>query len=171
MLTMGNQAHAASCPDVHRFVDFGFTDNAGVLRRGGSIFRAFDVENRHLLIPEDTICLEVDELAKDGRLLPVPVVASIQVDLQIADLDMQELRLRSEKDVQAVAQSSVAAHQSTLKQEGSVSARGTNFLCVKPAEAATISCQFLSPYEVNAPLVIYCDATHCTCPRWRVTPK
>jgi hypothetical protein len=156
--------HAASCPDVHRFVDFGFTDSDGILRRGGSIFRAFDVDNKHLLIPEDTICLEVDELAKDGRLLPVPVVASIQVDMTIATLDMQELRLRSVKDVQAVTQANLAPHQTTLAQDGSISARGSNHLCVTTPNSDTISCQFLSPYQTEAPLVIYCDADSCTMP-------
>ena len=39
------QASAADCPPFYRFVDFGVEGPDGVLRRGGTIFRAFAVMN------------------------------------------------------------------------------------------------------------------------------
>ena len=158
------QGNAASCPAFHRFVDFGFIDNEGVLRRGGSIFRAFDTNNTPLLIPEETVCLDVPELAKDGRQLPVPVVSSIRIDPEIANLDLIEFRMRRSTDVLGVAQENARAHQAAAAIPENERLQSSNYLCIGQTQAENVSCQVLSPYDANVPLVIYCNADLCRMP-------
>ncbi len=164
LMMSATQGTAASCPAFHRFVDFGFIDNQGVLRRGGSIFRAFDTNNTPLLISDETICLDVPELAKDGRQLPVPVVSSIRVDPEIANLDLLEFRMRRSTDVLGVTQENARTHQIAAATNENARAQGSNFLCISQSQAGDVSCQVLSPYDTNVPLVIYCDADLCKMP-------
>ena len=56
------------------------TDRDGIIRRGGPIFRAFDVSGTHLLDPNGTTCRDVDDLAKDGRALDVSIVLALKLD-------------------------------------------------------------------------------------------
>lgn len=153
-----------SCPSFYRFVDFGLKGRDGVLRRGGTIFRAFRADGIHLLRPESSTCLEVEELARDGRAHPIPVVSSIGIDAQIAGLDLTELRLAASEDMVTLAAAKAASHRENLARTDAIIARGESFLCARSSEPETVSCQMLSPHPGNFPLVVYCGAGRCTTP-------
>ncbi len=159
-----SEASADSCPDRYRFVDFGLEDSDGIIRRGGTILRAFDLEGTHLLVPERTICLSVDEVARDGRGLPIPVVSSVDIDPKVTAIDLTELRLRAVKDVAAAAEANASLHHEKLAQSGTITTRGQNFLCASTNGTDDLSCQISTPYGGNVPLVIYCDAQLCEMP-------
>ena len=158
------QANAEACPPKYRFVDFGRESSDGVIRRGGTIFRAFDAGGTLLLVPEGTTCRAVEEMSKDGRLLPIPVVTGIAIDLEVAGPDVSDLRLTALADVAAAAERNAALHRDRLTQTGTITTRGTSFLCAAVPENDTVSCQLVSPYEGNAALVVYCDAQRCQMP-------
>jgi hypothetical protein len=164
LTAFGGQASAQDCPDRYRFVDFGLQDREGVIRRGGTIFRAFDGQGAHLLVLGSSICLDVPEVATDGRALPIPVVSSVEIDLEKAPDGLTGLRVKTVKDVAATAQANATRHLAMLSQPGTITTRGESFLCASTVEGPYLSCQLLSPYGGNAPLVVYCDSEVCTMP-------
>lgn len=157
-------AFAESCPPSYRFVDFGREDSDGVLRRGGVIFRAFDTDGTRLLLPERSICRAVAEVSKDGRALPIPVVARVGVDLSVARLDLIDLQLVRDDDAIAEAEANATVHRATLAMPQTVTWRGETALCAAGAVPDRMSCQIVSPYVAIAPLVIYCDDGQCRMP-------
>lgn len=157
-------AFAETCPPSYRFVDFGREDSDGVLRRGGVIFRAFDENGTRLLLPERSICRAVEEVSKDGRALPIPVVASVGVDLAVAGLDLVDLQLVKYDDSIAEAEANAVLHRETLARPDTVTWRGDSALCVEATNTDRVSCQIVSPYVAIAPLVIYCEAGQCQMP-------
>ena len=116
------------------------------------------------MIPERTICRMVQEVSIDGRALPIPVVSAVDVDPAVAALDVTQLRLAAMDDAAAAAEANAGPHRETLAQTGTIATRGANFLCASAEASTPVSCQVLSPYRNNAPLVIYCDARQCEMP-------
>lgn len=161
LVLFANAAFAESCPPNYRFVDFGRQDSDGVLRRGGTIFRAFDGNGIGLLLRDRSICRSVEELSKDGRALPIPVVSSVAVNLDVAGLEFTELQLMAVDDAIAEAEANAARHRATLAQTDAVIQRGDNYLCAATAGNDAVSCQIVSPYMAIAPLVIYCHVAQC----------
>lgn len=159
-----NPAFAEACPPSYRFVDFGVQGSDGVLRRGGTIFRAFDANGTGLLLRDQSICRQVDELSKDGRALPIPVVASVNVDLAVAGLDLTALQLATQDDAFTFAEQNAGPHRDRLALPDATTVRGDTYLCASSAESGATSCQIVSPYAAIAPLVIYCDAGQCRMP-------
>lgn len=158
------QAQAQSCPDFFRFVDFGLEARDGTLHRGGTILRAESFEGEPLLLREKTLCRAVQEVSKDGPGNPIPVVSSIDYDPAKTGIPLIELRILSVKDATAQAEENAAAHRAALDRPDTEITRGSNFLCAAQPEPGTLSCQLLSPYPGNAPLVVYCDALRCEMP-------
>jgi hypothetical protein len=156
-----SHASAEACPDKYRFVDFGLEDSSGALLRGGTIFRAFLPDNTPLLIKERTVCEDVHDLGKDGRSLDIPVVSRISVNTALIDLEFLELDLTKVTDVTALATENASKHQKA--QRTAELTRGEVYVCATTRGDST-SCQLLSPFENNIPLVVYCDGTHCKMP-------
>jgi len=159
-----SKSNAMECPERNRFVDFGQKDLQGKLHKGGPIFRAFDADGTPLLLSEQTDCLEVDLLAKDGRALDIPVVSQVEVDMTVAKLDLLHLRLNASDDTQIDALENVRVHQERLVLPKAIKAQGADFVCMHAKGSVEISCQFAPPYKPNAPLVIYCDNETCNMP-------
>lgn len=157
-------ASAQSCPDFFRFVDFGLEGRDGAIHRGGTIFRAEGFDGQDLLLTEGTVCLSVPEVSKDGPGNPIPVVKSIQYDPKKTEIALLELRVFAVDDPVALAEQTVVAHRAVLGMPDTKVTRGPNFLCADLQETETLSCQFLSPYPGNAPLIVSCDALLCTMP-------
>ena len=161
---IANHAQAESCPSFYRFVDFGLTDRDGIIRRGGPIFRAFDVSGTHLLDPKGTTCRDVDDLAKDGRALDVPIVSALKFDAETANIDFLSLGLDWKDDAVAFSKDSATVHQERLTLLDAIIDKGTNYLCVNPVQSSDISCQIVSRFEGGNAPVIYCDDFQCEMP-------
>jgi hypothetical protein len=163
-VVFSTQASAGTCPDRYRFVDFGLEGRDGVIRRGGTILRAFDESNTHLLLPEATICLSVERLATDGRALPVPVVSGIAFDLEVVEIGLATLKVAVVEDVEQVAAKNAEQHLLRLTQDGVRTTRGADFICASGHSYDDVSCQVVSPYGGEAALVVYCDVKTCEMP-------
>ncbi len=161
---IASHASAESCPKKYRFVDFGDTDQNGTLRKGGTIFRAFDASNTHLLHRDSVICHAVPENGIDGRALKIPVVSRFAIDLDIAKLNLAEMQLAKSEDVIAAADQNAARHRATLAKAGTETVKSDSYLCAQTAASPRASCQVLSPYQTNAALVIYCNQAMCEMP-------
>ncbi|MFK7754278.1 MAG: hypothetical protein AB8B51_17240 [Sedimentitalea sp.] len=164
LAVFGAPAAAQTCPEFYRFVDFGLEDRTGVLRRGGAIFRAFDRDGVHLLIPERAVCLSVEDASRDGHGNPIPVVASINVDPEIANLDLLDLRLMTTDGAAQVGDKNARPHREMLTKSDTLTARGDTYLCAHTAQSQMVSCQLVSPYDSNVALVVYCDGQQCQMP-------
>jgi len=163
-LTLSSPASADTCPDFFRFADFGSPDSDGVLRRGGTILRAFVDGGTPLVRFETAECRDVDILSKDGRGLLIPVVASVDIDVSVATLDLTTLRMFATDDPATTANAAAAQHRRALSLADTIQTRGPNFLCASLPDTPDTSCQILSPYDPAIPLVVYCDAQICTMP-------
>jgi len=163
VLFIGTQAYAEDCPAFYRFVDFGTYDNTGVLRRGGTVFRAFAENGDPLLQVEKTACMTVAEVSRDGRQLPIPIVSHIEIDMDVASLDFSSLTLDAVDNVAGAAEENAQTHRETLAVPTSETVRGNAYLCVSAPEKVEVSCQMVPPYGTAA-LVIYCDAQSCEMP-------
>jgi hypothetical protein len=163
-ILFATHANATPCPTDYRFVDFGLEGRDGILRRGGTIFRAFTPDGTRLLIRDRSVCREVEEMSVDGRALPIPVVSRIAVDTDIAALEVADLQIMVLQDTITSAEANAAEHRTRLAQTGATITRSQDFLCVSGTETGALSCQVVSPYENNAALVIYCDAQECEMP-------
>lgn len=158
---LGGAAQAQDCPDFYRFVDFGLEDDAGRMYRGGPIFRAENFDETPLLIASGTQCLDVYPTLTDGRGNPMPVVSSVQYDPAVAGLDLTDFRLTDVGNAKALAEVTAARHQDWLESSTSLITRGDNYVCAAPDGTGDLSCQLVSPYDGNMPLVVYCNATNC----------
>lgn len=159
---LATQTSAQACPDKYRFVDFGAMDREGILRRGGTVFRAFDAQNTHLLKRKSVVCHAVEENAVDGRALKIPVVSKIEIDTEIAKLDILGLLIEATENAVADAEKSAARHQAVLTDANIT--KGDTYLCASTSDTTNTSCQHVSPYLAKAPLVTYCDAQICEIP-------
>ena len=155
---------AQGCPPSYRFVDFGVEGRDGILRRGGVIFRAFDAAGQRLLLGARSLCRDVAEVAVDGRGLPIPVVARVEVDTQVAGLALELLRLSAERDPVAAVEAHAARHRDALDQGAGEVTRGADFLCLEAVAGRDLSCQLLPVDGAGAAPVIYCDPLRCDMP-------
>lgn len=151
---------AADCPDFYRFVDFGITDDAGNLYRGGPVFRAEDFDGTPLLATDATICAEVTDLLKDGRGNPIPVVTKIAYDQRETDPALGWIEVAASADVLAVAEGFAVQHTDRLALPEATQIRGEDYLCAQTPDTH-LSCQVISPYDTAAPLVVFCEDEHC----------
>ena len=149
----------AECPDFYRFVDFGIADDDGTLFRGGPLFRAEDFDGVRLLDDSRTICAEVADTLTDGRGNPIPVVRWIAYDTAKTGLNMVLLEARRERDAPKAAETRLVPHQALLAQAGAAQIRGEDHLCVKDGNG--LSCQLVSPFGTEAPLIVNCLAGYC----------
>lgn len=154
------QAAAQDCPGIFRFADFGIEGADGAFSRGGPVFRGENLDFQPMLLREKTICRAVPDLAKDGRLQPVPVVTSITYDVAKTGTRLTGLRVSYAKDTEVSAQENAKQHHARLETLEPV--RGEDFLCA--ASGDLMSCQLVSPYLKTADLVVYCDPTQCRMP-------
>lgn len=159
LLCSASLASAHSCPDFFRFVDFGLEARDGALYRGGVILRAESLGGSPLLQRGRTVCAEVNEIAKDGHGNPIPVVSRIHYDPARAQIGLSTLSVAKLEDTKAAAEKAAAAHRAALGQPDTTETRGESFLCA--TRANHVSCQIVSPYPIDAPLVITCDASSC----------
>jgi hypothetical protein len=164
LAAFATQASAGTCPDRYRFVDFGLEGRDGVIRRGGTVLRAFDENNIHLLQPQATVCLSVERLAVDGRALPVPVVSGVAFDLDIVEIGLTTLEIVAVEDVAQAGETNAEQHRLRLSQSNVRSIRGEDFLCAFAQNSDEVSCQVVSPYRTSAALVVYCDEQICRMP-------
>lgn len=156
-------AYPDGCPPFYRFVDFGKYDSDNNLRRGGTVFRSFIENGDTLLLTEETVCVPVSNLSKDGRQLVIPIVSHIEIDTAVARLPLTTLVLDAAEQIVGVAENNAKQHRDALALASSVITRGEIYLCVEAPESETISCQIVPPYG-SAVLVIYCNADRCEMP-------
>ncbi len=164
LVLLTGQAFAETCPDFYRFVDFGLEGNDGVIYRGGTTLRAESFEGEPLLITAQTKCISVPEVAKDGHGNPIPVVKSINYLPEITGLDLNEFRVSAVDDTELAANENAKGHKDALELPDTTSTRSSSFLCANSKAQGTFSCQLVSPYPGNIPLVVYCDAAQCEMP-------
>ena len=161
---------AADCPAFYRFVDFGITDDNGTLYRGGPVFRAEDFDGTPLLFTPATVCEDVADLLKDGRGNPIPVVSRITYDRRETDPALGWITVSAVPDASAKAAAFVALHAESLTLPGTVPFRGETFLCAQTGETEQ-SCQVVSPFATDAPLVVFCADAACTAPAIAMTDR
>lgn len=160
LLALGAPATAQTCPEFFRFVDFGLIGADAKTYRGGAVFRAEDFDEVPLLVRDQTQCIDVPEVSKDGRGNPIPVVTRIEYDMSSAGLDLQTLAVVAVTDTGTLAEQHADAHRTRLDQPGTRTVRGDSFLCAA-GESSGLSCQLVSPYPGTAPLVVYCGTALC----------
>lgn len=162
ILVFAGPLRAQDCPDFFRFVDFGQLDRSGEIHRGGTVLRAESFEGETLLRPDGTFCLPVSDLAKDGPGNPVPVVSLIEYDPKKTGSALTSLLVARNSNPANAAALDARAHLATLDQVGTVIHQGSQFLCAHRQNASTMSCQIVSPFGGNLPLVVYCDRIFCS---------
>lgn len=158
------EASVKNCPDFYRFIDFGIVGNDAEIYRGGPVFRAEGFNGQPLLLTQQTQCLTVHEVSKDGHGNPIPVVTSINYNPEKTDIELRELRVAISDDTELAANNNAELHEERLEQGKIRLTRGSSFLCASTNEQQELSCQMVSPYAGNVPLVIYCDTSKCTMP-------
>lgn len=149
---------ADTCPDYFRFVDFGQKDVDG-LARGGALIRIESLNGRPLLKRPETACSDAQFLASDGHGNPIPVVTSVTFDPQKLPFSATAFSLRRVEDAISMAEDSATPHRNRLALSTTLTAQGENHLCAGTAEA--VSCQVVSPYVPQAPLVVQCQDATC----------
>lgn len=157
-------AQTTPCPDFYRFVDFGLTDANGHLNRGGTLLRVESLAGVGLLKPTGSLCRFVQHLGSDGHGNPIPVVHRVEFDPARLSLPLATLAVTGAQDTAAVAEENATVHADTLGKPGTQSVAGDRFLCARPAGTESTSCQVVSPYRGNRPVVIYCDDGVCELP-------
>jgi len=171
LVLCASQAGAQSCPDFFRFVDFGLEASDGVTYRGGIVLRAESFSGAPLLIRDQTVCLQAQDVAIDGRGNPIPLVTSVTYDPAQTGLSVLELQVWATGDTTAAAAQSAGAHLAALDSGDVRVTRGADFLCVMSDTTSGISCQLQSPFPGPAALVAYCDASVCTMPVMAISKK
>jgi hypothetical protein len=161
---LASPVQAEDCPEFYRFVDFGRADGDGVLRRGGPTFRGFVTEGVSILKQDETVCLNAGETSTDGRKLSIPIVAQINVDPDLAGLNLLMFAIRSVEDASVTATDNASAHRENLAQADTITTKGDSYLCASGQSPKDLSCQVISPYKDNTDLVVYCDGQSCTMP-------
>ena len=160
-ILFASHASAQDCPRFYRFVDFGIEGDDGVIYRGGPAFRVEGFDGHLLVHSSGTQCLGVRDVLTDGHGNPIPVVASIDYDPARTGADLMALRVAQDDDLRTAADENAAAHRATLEQVGAVVTRSESSLCVRPEGLVDTSCQVVSPYPGDTPLLVYCDAVIC----------
>lgn len=150
----------AACPDFYRFVDFGLVTGDGAVTRGGPVFRAEDFDGTPLLFTPGTICADVSDLARDGRGNPIPVVSKIAYDRRDADPALGWIEVTASGDAHAMARHFSGLHAERLGQADITQVTGDDYLCAVNS-IISFSCQIVSPYPNDAPVVIYCEDGEC----------
>ena len=163
-ILFASQASAQNCPDFYRFVDFGLKDKSGKIYRGGTVFRAENFDGEDLLLTDNTDCISVQEISKDGHGNPIPVVKSIAYNPQKANISLEEFNILAVDDTKTTAEKNASDHIAILERNDTTTTQGENFLCAMTAKKDNLSCQLVSPYSGNIPLVIYCNTTQCKMP-------
>lgn len=169
MISSGH-ARAEGCPDFFRFVDFGLDTPDGAMR-GGPTYRAEGFDGQALLIRDLTVCRDVRSVAVDGHGNPIPIVESVHYNPEFAGVDLKDLRLIAVDDIAAVAERNAAEHRARLTRDTMETRRGPDYLCASQKLPNAISCQFVSPFGGNLPLVVYCDPVSCRMPSLAVNEK
>lgn len=164
LMLFGTQASAQDCPDFFRFVDFGLEAPDGTIHRGGATYRAEGFDGQALVIRELTICRDVRELAVDGRGNPIPVVTSINYSPEKTGIDLTELRLAAVDDIASETERNASGYRARLDQPDVVTTQGSDHLCASLKRADTFSCQLVSPFGGNLPLVVHCTPSECRLP-------
>lgn len=164
MFTLGMAAavHAQTCPDFLRFADFGVEQADGSFSRGGVMLRGIgaDAGGPPILHLDQTECRDVQDLLKDGRGNPIPVVTHIAYDTAKAGLDLIELSLSYSEDARADAAENLKEHLENVERWDVV--QGSNSLCA--IGESDLSCQLISPYPGNVELVVHCKGGTCKMP-------
>ena len=171
LVISASQVPAQTCPDFYRFVDFGLKGSDGGVYRGGPTFRAEGFGGQALLLASQTACLDVQDVAKDGRGNPIPVVTRIAYDPEETGIDLTELYVGVAEDIEALAENNARLHRDWQSESDAELTRGPNFLCVRSGTLGEISCQLESPYPGKAALVVYCDARDCTMPVMAISDR
>ena len=112
---------------------------------------------------DKTVCIDVPENGTDGHGYTIPVVESIIYKPETSLSNLSEFRLRAVDDTMVAATSSIEQHRENLQNDSSTITRGENSLCVS-SNAGSLSCQIVSPYPGNVPLVVYCSEANCKMP-------
>ncbi|MFK7744965.1 MAG: hypothetical protein AB8B47_07920 [Roseobacter sp.] len=157
-------AYGQSCPQFYRFVDFGLQGRNGDIHRGGPLFRAESFEGRSLLLTEQTRCLVVRDIAKDGHGNPIPVVSEVQYDPEKADLALTKLRVFTTPSAADTAARIEQTHLTVLDSVQATVLRGATYVCVQQASSDRISCQVVNPYQQDIALVVFCAQNTCEMP-------
>ncbi|MBU2994180.1 hypothetical protein Q4555_07615 [Octadecabacter sp. 1_MG-2023] len=155
---------AEDCPDFYRFVDFGLQGNDGVLYRGGPLLRAENFAEDRLLLEDQTECLSVWPTLTDGRGNPMPVVSTIAYDPAAIGAGITELKVRTVEGTTAAATQSATSYRRRLEEPDATVTRGDTFVCVATALTPHVACQLVSPYDTDAPLIVYCHDQSCRLP-------
>lgn len=163
------QAQAQNCPDFYRFVDFGQIGEDGITYRGGTILRAESLTGTSLLMNAKTACVSVTTRAADGHGNPIPVVTSVSYDPFKTDLPISSLRVMRSSDIAAAATANAASHHARLNEGDITQVQGANFLCASDGNGRQVSCQLVSPFAGDHPLVVYCDLSECRMPVMAMT--
>ena len=171
LVLCASQATAQSCPDFFRFVDFGLKASDGVTYRGGTVLRAESFGGAPLLIRDQTVCLQAQDVAIDGRGNPIPIVTGVTYDPAQTGIALLELHVAAIGDTAAAAAQNAAAHLATLGSGDVSVTRGPDFLCAMSNAASGISCQLQSPFPGPAAPVVYCDASVCTMPVMAISER
>ena len=164
-----NGAKAETCPNYYRFVDFGLEDPDGNLLRGGPVFRVVDVSGAPLLFRDQTLCSDVGDVFTDGHGHPIPVIEQFDYDPAKVGLGLAALRVDVVNDAAEAAEDSAARHREALAHSTAPQIRGSNYLCVDLD--GLVSCQILSPFRIEIPLVVYCEEDHCEAPAFVLSDR
>lgn len=163
-------ASAEECPVFYRFVDFGQETSNGPIR-GGPTYRAEGFDGQALLIRDRTLCRQGLHLAVDGRGNPIPIVSTVSYDPEKTGISLTLLRLTVPESIRAEAERNAAEHRARLERPNTLVGRGADFLCARLDAPNRISCQFVSPFGSDLPLVVYCDAVECRLPIMALNEK
>lgn len=170
LMLLNTPVSAEGCPEFFRFVDFGLETPDGPIR-GGPTYRAESFEGQALLIRDLTLCQDARDLATDGHGNPIPLVTSVNYDPETTGLDLKDLRLTVLQDIAPVAEENAAQHRARLENQSAVITRGPDYLCASLPEPEGISCQFVSPFGGNLPLVVHCAGLDCRIPVFALNEK
>ncbi|MFK7876267.1 MAG: hypothetical protein AB8B71_10875 [Paracoccaceae bacterium] len=159
------------CPDFFRFVDFGLQDRNGTFLRGGVLLRAEGLNGATLVSSGQTVCRDVQDIARDGHGNPIPVVHSLAYDADRLDIDVSELQVSFAIDSRVAAEQAAKPHQDHLATAARRQVRGLTSLCSVSTQSRALSCQLVSPYPGNVALVVYCDEATCHMPSLAIHPQ
>jgi len=106
----------------------------------------------------------VREVSIDGHGHPIPVVTDFSYIPEQIGLDVKHLGISKVDRVAVLTEQSAKRHHGNLNISNATIVRGSNHLCVLLTEGSALSCQIVSPYPGNLPLVVYCIGNMCEMP-------
>jgi hypothetical protein len=169
LMMAASQSVAQNCPDFYRFVDFGLIGRDGSINRGGIVLRAEGFNGDALLISTQTQCLDVRDLAKDGRGNSIPLVSQISYDPNVSTLPFNAISVAVSPDMTARAEAAAVPHRVSLADAETVQTTGPKSLCVRRSDSVNFTCQIAQPYARDAPLIVSCNGTVCEMPVLAIT--